>query len=143
MTIERMIELLEIERSCIMRNIRGECDRNCGDCDLVQKDTDLGEMYTSVIGILKEKLHPLFYVRDKVHGRIHGFGEDVHDSVWVDEEGTFRYYNLQNGDGCGSKSVLDNHAGYEFCPMDEGRIDPEYLKAHKSGDINDRAGRVN
>lgn len=55
MTIQRMIELLEIEHECILRNSHGECDRNCGDCDLVQDDGDLHEMYTDVIALLKEK----------------------------------------------------------------------------------------
>ena len=53
MTIERMIELLKIEHECITRG--ATCDRNCANCDLVQKDTDLDEMYRSVIGILEER----------------------------------------------------------------------------------------
>ena len=127
MTIERMIELLEFERECILRNIREECNRECGDCDLVQIDTELGEMYTSVIGFLKESKRPLFYIRDKLSGKIHGYGDDVHDSIWVDSEGTLHYYNLQTGDGCCEKSVLDEECGYEFCPMEYGRIEPGYL----------------
>ena len=55
MTIQRMIELLEIEHECILRNSHGECDRNCGDCDLVQDDGDLHEMYTDVISLLKQQ----------------------------------------------------------------------------------------
>ncbi len=53
MTIERMIELLNIEHECILRNINGNCDRDCDVCDLVQDDADLDEMYTGVIDILK------------------------------------------------------------------------------------------
>ena len=55
MTIQRIIELLEIEHECILRNSHGECDRNCADCDLVQDDGDLHEMYTDVIALAKER----------------------------------------------------------------------------------------
>ena len=55
MTIQRMIELLEIEHKCILRNSHDDCDRNCEDCDLVQDDGDLHEMYTNVIALLKEQ----------------------------------------------------------------------------------------
>lgn len=54
MTIQRMIELLEIEHECMLRNLHDDCDRNCADCDLVQDDGDLHEMYTDVIALLKE-----------------------------------------------------------------------------------------
>lgn len=55
MTIQRIIELLEIEHECILRNSHDDCDRNCADCDLVQDDGDLHEMYTDVIALLKEQ----------------------------------------------------------------------------------------
>ena len=54
MTTQRMVELLEIEHECILRNSHGDCDRNCADCDLVQEDGELHEMYTDVISLLKE-----------------------------------------------------------------------------------------
>jgi hypothetical protein len=50
----RIIELLKIERECVRRNSYSECDRNCGECDLVQTDVDLLTMYDSVIGLLEE-----------------------------------------------------------------------------------------
>lgn len=55
MTIQRMIELLEIEHECMLRGSHDDCDRNCADCDLVQDDSDLHEMYTDVIALLKEQ----------------------------------------------------------------------------------------
>ena len=54
MTIQRMIELLEIEHECMLRGAHDDCDRNCADCELVQDDGELHEMYTNVIGILEE-----------------------------------------------------------------------------------------
>lgn len=55
MTLERVIGLLEIEHQCILRNINGNCDRDCGVCDLVQDDADLDEMYRTAIDMLKSK----------------------------------------------------------------------------------------
>lgn len=55
MTIDRMIELLEIERECVLRNACGDCNRYCAECDLLQDDTELHEMYTSVIDLVKEE----------------------------------------------------------------------------------------
>lgn len=53
MTLERMIELLKIEHECILRNSHDDCNRECANCDLVQDDGELHEMYTDVIGLLK------------------------------------------------------------------------------------------
>ena len=53
MTVERMIELLEIEKECVLRNASGECNRYCAGCDLLQDDTELHEMYTDAIALLK------------------------------------------------------------------------------------------
>jgi len=55
MTIQRMIELLKIEHECMLRGAHDDCDRNCADCDLVQNDDELHEMYTDVIALLKEQ----------------------------------------------------------------------------------------
>ena len=49
MTAARILELLEIERECIRRNCDKICDRDCGKCDLVQKDEDLMDLYDTLI----------------------------------------------------------------------------------------------
>lgn len=49
MTINRQIELLKIERECVQRNHDGRCNRDCANCELVQIDTELLEMYDEVI----------------------------------------------------------------------------------------------
>lgn len=54
MTVNRMIELLKIEDSCVLRNSHDDCDRDCENCGLVQDDGELHEMYMNVIGILKD-----------------------------------------------------------------------------------------
>ena len=56
MKLERMIELLKIEHECLLRNSHGDCDRKCEDCDLVQEDWELHEMYTNVVYILEKKI---------------------------------------------------------------------------------------
>ena len=53
MTIERMIELLKIEHECMLRKSHDDCNGDCNNCDLVQDDGELHEMYMDVIGILK------------------------------------------------------------------------------------------
>ena len=55
MTIQRMIELLQIEHECMLRGSHDGCDRNCADCELVQDDCELHEMYTDVIALLKKQ----------------------------------------------------------------------------------------
>lgn len=62
MTLKRAIELLKIERACVMRNAGCSpdgvvCDRQCAKCDLVQEDTDLLEMYSFVINKLSREKH--------------------------------------------------------------------------------------
>ena len=56
MKLERMIELLEIEHECMLRCAHNECNRECQNCDLVQDDLDLHEMYTNVIHMLSKKM---------------------------------------------------------------------------------------
>ena len=53
MTIDRMIELLEIEHACMLRGANDNCDRVCEECDLVQEADELDEMYEGVIKIMK------------------------------------------------------------------------------------------
>lgn len=54
------------------------------------------------------------YIRDKTSGHVHRIGDDPHDSLWVDHEGTVHYMNLQCGDGAGPYSQMDHRAGFEF-----------------------------
>ena len=58
------------------------------------------------------------YVRDRVTGRIHCIGTDVHDCLMVDERGIVQYHNLQNGDGT-MIGYSPDQGGYEFVKTDE------------------------
>ena len=53
MTNERIIQLLNTERNCVIR--AQSCDRNCAKCELVQDTDDLLEMYDAVIAIMKQR----------------------------------------------------------------------------------------
>jgi hypothetical protein len=51
MTKAEVIKYLKIERECISR----DCDRNCGECDLVQEQETLLDAYNSAIALLEEE----------------------------------------------------------------------------------------
>lgn len=58
MKIDRVLELLKIERECVTRqspcNEKSKlCDRNCGECDIAQNDLELIEMYDFVISMIE------------------------------------------------------------------------------------------
>lgn len=53
MTTQRMIELLKIEYACMLRKSHDECDSQCQVCDLVQDDSELGNMYKETITLLE------------------------------------------------------------------------------------------
>ncbi|MBR3739477.1 MAG: hypothetical protein IKN04_03345 [Clostridia bacterium] len=52
MNLERVIELLSIEKECVSRN----CDRNCEVCDLSQDRSELLKAYKIAIQELKYRL---------------------------------------------------------------------------------------
>ena len=49
MDYKRTLELLRIEKKCIMRNENGECNRDCANCELVQTTGDLLKAYDEAI----------------------------------------------------------------------------------------------
>ena len=57
MSIDRIIELLEIEKECASRRTSG-CDRMCDNCAIVQNDQELIKMYTNAISLIKEHKQP-------------------------------------------------------------------------------------
>ena len=54
MTKHRAIELLRIEKECILRNKKHICDRDCNECDLVQDPVELLEMYDFVLAEMEQ-----------------------------------------------------------------------------------------
>lgn len=47
------VEVLRIEKKCVLRNIRG-CDRKCEGCDLVLPDDEVLKAYDEAIKALLE-----------------------------------------------------------------------------------------
>lgn len=54
MEFKRALELMRIEKECVMRNATSSCDRDCAKCDLVQEDTDLIEAFQMAIFALEK-----------------------------------------------------------------------------------------
>lgn len=50
--VQRTIKVLENEKACVLRNIRQECDRDCGKCDLVLPDKEIINAYNYALDIL-------------------------------------------------------------------------------------------
>lgn len=72
------------------------------------------------------------YVRDKYTGNIHKVGDDLHDSLYVDIEGTLHYYNLQNGDGCiGYKSKNKETLKDKYPNKEWGERANEFLEGYE------------
>lgn len=54
MNLKKVIEILENEKACVVRNVRNECDRNCAKCDLVLPDADIINAYNYVLAVLND-----------------------------------------------------------------------------------------
>ena len=54
MEFTEALKLMKIEKECVIRNSIEICNRDCGTCDLAQKDTDLIEAFQMAIFALKE-----------------------------------------------------------------------------------------
>jgi len=57
MLLKRVLELIKIEKDCIIRNRDNLCDRQCQNCDLVQDDTVLIAAYNTVEEILLNQIN--------------------------------------------------------------------------------------
>ena len=56
MNLVRALELIKIEKQCIERNKKQQCDRQCEACDLVQKTNDLLEAYEAIIDFVSTNM---------------------------------------------------------------------------------------
>lgn len=57
MKLQRVKELMEIERECVTRG--SECDRDCGNCELVQDADELIEAFNIVIIEMNKRIASL------------------------------------------------------------------------------------
>ncbi len=72
------------------------------------------------------------FIKDRYTNEIHRIGDDPHDSLYVDDEGTLHYYNMQTGDGCiaynSKKKVTISEA---FPDRDWGAREDELLAGYE------------
>lgn len=54
MEFSEALELMKIEKECVIRNSVEICNRDCGKCNLAQEDTDLIEAFQMAIFALKK-----------------------------------------------------------------------------------------
>lgn len=70
MTFYRARELMAIELECITRaSAETPCNRDCANCDLVQDDEELKELYSGVIGLIDRII---MYLETIEEADIHG-----------------------------------------------------------------------
>jgi len=55
MTDERAINVLLNEKTCVLRQSVGDCDRECEKCDLVLDDEEIIEAYNHAILAIQKK----------------------------------------------------------------------------------------
>lgn len=96
---EKIIKGLQIERECVSR----DCDRDCGNCDLVQERDWLLSIYDGALAMLKEH-------EPKAPIHIH---EEYPEHDWrKDKDGNIDEfamdYGFHNGPAC-------KRCGYSFC----------------------------
>lgn len=95
MTIERMIELLGIERECVLLfagkhrdnpNDNDEtpsgCTRDCGHCGKRPDDDELLEMYDHLIDRLKEKLPRVLTIDEAIE-----ITKNEDGVIWIEQKG--------------------------------------------------------
>lgn len=52
--LDEVLEVLEKERACVIRNELGSCDRDCGACDLVLPSAKIICAYDYAINTLRD-----------------------------------------------------------------------------------------
>ncbi len=104
-SVEDTIRILEIERTCVLRQDTPECCREefgCGACDLVQSQDDVLKAYDNAIAFLK-------WV--KVGARMSGDTVSA-NAYWIDEKPCNSPFAKQyRCSKCGVKAYRGN-----FCP---------------------------
>ena len=107
-------------KACENCDVGAEFD--CLDCfaweEAINRLAKLEDMLEKGIGMSSIDI----YIKDKPDGEIHRIGDNQHDGLYVDSNGTVCYQNLQNGDGCGANRHYDTEAGYEFMPSNFGDL---------------------
>ena len=119
MKIDRVLELLKIERECVTRqspcNEKSKlCDRNCGECDIAQNDLELIEMYDFVISMIETLIgrSQWISVKDdlpKEHDSIFANHTHLSKHMWVKEsDNVIVYVRFPDGTGRSTEGRLQD-----------------------------------
>lgn len=93
---------------------------------------NFGDIYLMPDDTFKKARQIDLWIRDKYSGHIHKVGDDPHDCLMVDEEGTVKYYNLQNSDGCtGYKSINEETLADRFPDKDWNKRSGEFTSGYE------------
>lgn len=119
MKIDRVLELLKIERECVTRqspcNEKSKlCDRNCGECDISQNDLELIEMYDFVISMIETLIgrSQWISVKDdlpKEHDSIFANHTHLSKHMWAKEsDNVIVYVRFPDGTGRSTEGRLQD-----------------------------------
>ena len=119
MKIDRVLELLKIERECVTRQspCNGKsklCDRNCGECDIAQNDLELIEMYDFVISMIETLIgrSQWISVKDdlpKEHDSIFANHTHLSKHMWAKEsDNVIVYVRFPDGTGRSTEGRLQD-----------------------------------
>lgn len=64
--VEQAIKVIEIEKACVERAVKN-CNRDCGNCDLVMSDKDIIESYNMAISALEKQIQKKMIKYDKYY----------------------------------------------------------------------------
>lgn len=75
-SVEEAIKVIKIEKACVERAIK-DCNRDCGNCDLVMSDKDIIESYNMAISALGKQIPQKIIKFDKYYYKCPVCGMDT------------------------------------------------------------------
>lgn len=145
MDIKKVRDLMAIEKECVTR--ANTCNRDCANCELVQKDTDLLEAYSFVIDMLNDKIRddgsyiliyePITDTNFKLKDIEELYRKQCEISRKIIENGYIRLYEAFDILGVTYDRALDKYYDYGFCcrNLNEGCIFEHGLGTNNGGNI--------
>ena len=56
LSVKEAIKIIQTEKSCVIRNINNQCDRDCAKCDLLKPDEDILASYDIAIDAMDKQV---------------------------------------------------------------------------------------
>ena len=66
MNMNRVAEILKIEKECVERQDTPKCNRDCGNCDLLLPTEEVKQAYTLAIGCIEDTQSLLDKIRTEI-----------------------------------------------------------------------------